>query len=338
MNVLVIGLGSMGKRRIRCLQALGVTSIAGFDKRADRCREVEETYAVKSFQDIDQAWGAISPDMAIISLPPDLHAQYMHLCLEKNVPFFVEASVLSDGLAEIDREAGKKSLVTAPSATMSFNVGIKRIKEIVDSGQLGKLSNVLLHSGQYLPDWHPYEPVSDFYVSNKLTGGAREILPFELTWFTHVFGMPKRVGGHVRKTIDIKGAEKIDDTYNCLLDYGDFLSVVTIDVVSRFATRRLLVNGSKAQLVWEWQTSSIRIYDPEKEVWSTEEYNTGAVASGYDKNMKVGENMYIEEIRAFLAAVKGERPYPHTLKEDIRVLSLLEKIEQSDRESTFVEV
>ena len=38
MNLLVIGLGSMGKRRIRCLQALEVKNIVGFDTRDDRCR------------------------------------------------------------------------------------------------------------------------------------------------------------------------------------------------------------------------------------------------------------------------------------------------------------
>ena len=31
MNVIIIGLGSMGKRRIRCLNALGLKSIRGVD-------------------------------------------------------------------------------------------------------------------------------------------------------------------------------------------------------------------------------------------------------------------------------------------------------------------
>ena len=336
MKAVVIGLGSMGKRRIRCLQALGVTSIVGFDKRADRCAESTEKYGVPTFQDIDQAWAAGTPTLAIISLPPDLHARYMRYCLEKGVPFFVEASVISDELAEIDAEAKKKSILAAPSATMTFNAGVRRIKEIVDSNGLGKISNILYHSGQYLPDWHPYESVADFYVSNPATGGAREILPFELTWITHVFGLPKRVAGHVRKTIEIKGAEKIDDTYNCMLDFGSFLSVITIDVVSRCGVRRLLINGSDAQLIWEWQTSNIRIYDPKTKEWITEEYNSGAAASGY--TTKIGEAMYIEEIRAFLAGVKGDGIYHNTLTQDIKVLSIMEKLERSERELAFIEV
>lgn len=44
-NFLVIGLGSMGKRRVRCLQALGVLNenIYGIDTREDRCIEAKES-------------------------------------------------------------------------------------------------------------------------------------------------------------------------------------------------------------------------------------------------------------------------------------------------------
>ena len=36
MRFLIVGLGSMGKRRIRNLRALGETEIAGFDPRPER--------------------------------------------------------------------------------------------------------------------------------------------------------------------------------------------------------------------------------------------------------------------------------------------------------------
>ena len=44
MNFLVVGLGSMGKRRVRCLQALGYRDVNGFDSRADRRKEAQERY------------------------------------------------------------------------------------------------------------------------------------------------------------------------------------------------------------------------------------------------------------------------------------------------------
>ena len=49
MKVLVIGLGSMGKRRIRNLRALGLSEIAGFDPRVDRRQEASEKYSIQAF-------------------------------------------------------------------------------------------------------------------------------------------------------------------------------------------------------------------------------------------------------------------------------------------------
>lgn len=42
MNFLVVGLGSMGKRRIRNLQYLKAGEIIGFDLREDRCQEARK--------------------------------------------------------------------------------------------------------------------------------------------------------------------------------------------------------------------------------------------------------------------------------------------------------
>ena len=77
MKFLVIGLGSMGKRRVRCLKALGFNDILGFDTREDRLKESIEKYDIKgihSFKTIDLK----TIDAFIISTPPDLHNHYLN--------------------------------------------------------------------------------------------------------------------------------------------------------------------------------------------------------------------------------------------------------------------
>ena len=51
MKFLVIGLGSMGKRRIRCLQALGFQDIVGVDVREDRRQEAQTSYGIQAHSD-----------------------------------------------------------------------------------------------------------------------------------------------------------------------------------------------------------------------------------------------------------------------------------------------
>lgn len=334
MNFLVVGLGSMGKRRVRCLKALGYKNIFGYDSREDRRAEAEEKYGIKTWQDFTQALSEVKPSALIISVPPDVHYEYIKIAIKNNIHFFVEASVVDTDMELIKSNLKNCKIVAAPSATLLFHPAIQKTSEIVMSGELGKLSNIVLHSGQYLPDWHTYESVRDYYVSNPATGGGREIVPFELTWMTKVFGFPNRVCGNFRKTIDIEGADTIDDTYNFLMDYGNYLASVTVDVVSRNATRRLLINGDKKQLVWDWDFNCIKVFEPEKNSWEERKYKMKSAETGYNAN--IGENMYIEELRCFIEAIEGKHPYISTMEGDHKVLKLLYAIEESDRTSKYV--
>jgi predicted dehydrogenase len=335
MNFLIIGLGSMGKRRVRCFKALGITTVAGFDQREDRRLESREKYGIQTFSDINQAIREFQPNALIISVPPDAHHVYMKMAAEKGLHFFIEASVVDTDMDLIKDLVKANNIIAAPSATLLFHPAIKKIFEIVQSRELGIISNVIYHSGQYLPDWHPYEKVSEYYVSNPLTGGAREIVPFELSWLTGLFGFPSKVCGFSRKTIEIKGAEKIDDTYNFLFDYKDFLATVTVDVVSRDATRRLLINGDKKQLIWDWNDKKICIYHPEDKKWQSITYEMLQAEAGYNEN--IGENMYIDEIKSFIDAIEGKGTFMNTLENDHRVLKLLYTIEESDKKARYLD-
>jgi len=329
MKFLVVGLGSMGKRRVRCLQALGYRDVCGFDSRADRRKEAEEKYGIRTYDNVETAFKEAAPHAVIISVPPDAHHIFMKMAVQRRTHFFVEASVVDTDMDAIRRDADKAGIVGAPSATLRFHPGIRKIGELVKGGALGKISNVIYHCGQYLPDWHTYEKVSEYYVSNPATGGAREIVPFELTWITDIFGLPRKVFGNVRRTIRIPGAEKIDDTYNFLLDYGDLLATITIDVVSRSATRKLTINGDARQLRWDWNKNSVDLFDPAKNEWESLSYEVQKAAAGYNPN--IGEQMYIDELRTFIEATAGKGKWLNSLADDHAVLKLLYAIEAADR-------
>ena len=331
--ILIIGLGSMGKRRVRNLQALGIKNIIGLDEREDRRIESTQNYQIKTVSSFEEAMENFKFDAFVISLPPNIHHVYMKKAIEFGIPAFIEASVVDTDFEQMIIEAKEKNICLAPSCTLFFHPAIKKIAEIIQNGELGKVSNFLYHSGQYLPDWHTYEDVSEYYVSNKETGGGREIVPFELTWITLVLGFPKRVAGFYKNAIQIKGADDIDDTYNLLMDYGQSIFNLSVDVVSRYATRRLVINGDKKQLYWNWDDNMIKIYDPESNDWGEIKYEAISAQSGYNKN--ITEQMYIDEMEAFLKAAKNESPFPNTLELDHQVLKVLYAVESSDNNNVI---
>lgn len=324
MNFLIIGLGSMGKRRIRCLKKLGYNDILGFDLKNDRKRESEDKYDIKCIDNIDK----VNFDelvTIIISTPPNKHNEYIKLAIEKRKPVFVEASVILEGLERLNNLAKKQGVFVAPSCTMKFHPAIKDIKDIVKSRKYGKITNFSYHSGQYLPDWHPWESVKDFYVSGKETGAAREIVPFELTWIVDILGFPKDLIGLYGKTMDV-GAD-IDDTYVILLNFNGTYGNLTVDVTSRYATRSLMLNMEYGQIVWRWDENVVKLYDALKQRWIQYYYPQGQTVEGYNKN--IIEDMYVDELNSFIDAIEGKGKFPNSLDEDIKVLKLLEKMERS---------
>lgn len=322
MRALVIGLGSMGKRRIRCLKNLGYSDIIGADPRADRRAQTMKEYAVESVENAEKA--VDTADAIIISTPPDKHLEFIQLAVRKRKPSFVEASVILRGLKEVAEEAERNNLLVAPSCTMRFHPGIRMIKKLVKDGIYGNVTNFSYHCGQYLPDWHPWEKVKDFYVSRKETGGAREIVPFELTWLCDVFGYPTGVKAFYGSTMDV-GA-KIDDTYSITLNFGRSLGTMVIDVVSRYAIRSLILNMELAQLQWKWDVPKLLLYETASSRWKEFSFEQGLSQAGYNEN--ISEAMYIEELNSFLQAVRAKGSYPNTLNDDIKILSILEQVEQ----------
>ena len=325
MSYYVIGLGSMGKRRVRCLMALGVKAedIWGFDTREDRCNETKEKYGINICTDDSQLdFGTL--DAVIVSLPPDKHKIGVDVAVKYNKPVFVEASVILDEVVDIKKSS--ENIFVAPSCTFMFHPMIKEIRKILRSGKLGKVTNFSYHSGQYLPDWHPWEDVNDFYVSNKETGGAREIVPYELTWMTEMFGFPKAIKGYYRKTAET-GCD-IDDSYASCLDYGDMIGTLLVDVVSRYPARNLIINCQNGQIQWKWDQNRIEVFDVATGETSFVEQQKQIHEDGYSD--MIGEQMYIDEIKAFLDGIKDSTLYPNSLDKDIKVLELLNGIEESD--------
>lgn len=327
MKILVVGLGSMGKRRIRNLFANNQNDICGIDVRADRREEAASKYQIPTYESIEEATQLHSFDALVISVPPDKHMHYVDFALHHEMHCFIEASVVDEQMQDVLQQNRDHRVKICPSCTLRFHPAIKAIHKLIQEEKIGKISNFSYHSGQYLPDWHPWESITEFYVSNPATGGGREIVPFELTWLNWVFGDIAAVKGFYNKTIALPAA--IDDTYVAAIQYqSGVLGTLVVDVVSRCAVRRLVINGEKGQITWDWNDKYIVWYDAQSARSIQIGNPAGKAAEGYHAN--IVEEMYIEEIEAFLQAISGKGDFPNSLEEDYKLLQYLYELERSD--------
>lgn len=324
MKFLVVGLGSMGKRRIRNLTYLKAGEITGFDTWEDRRKEAEQKYHIVTYGKFDEALKNNS-DALIISTPPDLHVKYALEAAKNEKHFFMEASVVDDGMDELIAKCRNKTIVAAPSCTMRFWPSIKRMKELLDRGTIGNVLLFTHHSGQYLPDWHPWEDYRKFYVAKKETGAAKEIVTFELVWLTWLFGEVDTVSCFKGKLSSLE--IDIDDAYQIILKFKNkVLGNMLIDVISRVPERSCGIYGEKGVIHWEWGTG-VRVYTVEDKQWTSYPEKVGTSMEGYSEKIK--EEPYIEEMDAFIRAIRKEAKYPYTLEEDKRILDLLGAVEKS---------
>lgn len=317
----VVGLGSMGKRRIRNLLANGIDSsmIVGFDLNAERNLEVEKEYQVKTISNFKEGLKTFNPDALIISTPPDKHSDYFLEAAKNKMHFFVEISTTSKGYVNLFKLLDD-TFVAAPSCTFRNLEAIIKIKKLIDEDKIGKVLSFNHYLGQYLPDWHWYEDYRNIYFSKRSTGGCREMLGYELTWLVYLFNsMVMEVDGIHKKVSGLPITA--DDVYALTIETKNgIVGNMMIDLINRKATRTIKIIGSKGTIDWDWQGSIIALCDKNK-IMHTFKVPLGKKVGRYNTS----ENVYDRELKTFIDAIRGLTPYPYTFKEDLQILKIVEQ-------------
>lgn len=168
MKLLIVGLGSMGKRRARLSKGIDAAlHIVGVDtaeaRRAEACTL---GLADAAYPTIAEAVAAEHPDAALVCTAPLSHAAVIGELLDNDLPVFTELNLVGDGYAENMAKAAAKNLPLFLSSTMLYRRETQYIKQQVQA--FGKPVHYIYHIGQYLPDWHPWENYKNFFVGNAV--------------------------------------------------------------------------------------------------------------------------------------------------------------------------
>lgn len=324
MEVLVVGLGSMGKRRIRLLkQFKHITNIVGIDNREDRREEAVHCLNCNVCENINQALEQYpNIECAFICTSPLTHSRLITSVLNYNLHVFTEINLVDDGYENNMKLASEKKKVLFLSSTFYYREEIQYIRK----GILGKNKlNYVYHIGQYLPDWHPWENYQNFFVGNKRTNACREIMAIELPWLTGTFGSVNNV--HVIAD-NISGLRiQYPDNYMIQIEHehGN-KGILVIDVVSPKAVRNLEVYGEGVYYSWNGLPDSLEYYDQgSKQIKKVKMEENEEHIDGYNKFIL--ENAYHNEIREFFKAIDDGMIPRYGFEQDLEVLKLIDRIE-----------
>lgn len=326
MKIIVVGLGSMGKRRIRLLSENKNITLFGIDSQECRCVEVKEKFGLKCYSSIAEAVNAEHPDAAVISTSPLSHSSIIHECLSHNLHVFTEINLVSDGYEENMKLAKEKGLVLFLSSTFLYQSETLKIIERVKASNISKL-NYLYHVGQYLPDWHPWESYNNYFIGNPRTNGCREILTIDLPWIVTAFGSISSI--QVMKSKNTELNINYDDNYLVMLGHNSGAKgFFAVDVVARKAVRHFEVYGEDLHLTWEGTPETLLEYNIK------EKRNVQLLANdeiehedGYSE--LINEKPYRDELKEFLGQIINGTQPKWDFSRDKEILEVIDRIEQN---------
>lgn len=325
MNVLVVGLGSMGKRRARLIQSLGYT-VYGQDNAEERRHEAE-SLGIKTYDTLQNALDCKSLGAVFVCSAPLSHAGIINEALSAGLPVFSELNLVNDGYEQLIKKAKDNKLVLFLSNTMLYRAEINAIKTRVQNAK--QTVNYIYHIGQYLPDWHPWENYKNFFVGSARTSAVREILGIELPWLVSCFGSASAVCVQGDKISGLE-VEYNDSVFITLRHKSGAKGVLCADVVCPKAVRNLEVFGERLQLFWQGTPDSLYEYDVlSKEKKQINTYANVHQDARYSDN--IVENAYLDEVVNFFAVLAGKEKPLWSFDEDTTVIKLMDEIEDMQR-------
>ncbi len=324
MVVCVIGLGSMGRRRIKLLKVLfDNLTIIGIDNNVKRVKSATDEYGIECYlalSDVPQ-----KPDCAFVCTSPQFHASIIQECLRNNLHVFSEINLIDDLYDENIQLAKQKGRILFLSSTPLYKEEMRVIDERVK--QNGKPCAYLYHVGQYLPDWHPWDNLEKFFVSNKNTNGCRELLAIELPWIQNVFGTIKKV--HTIKARFTNLKLDFSDTYFIQIEHvNGSIGNLTVDIVSRQAVRTLEIFNEDLYLRWDGTPETL--YEKEIEKNLLQQIPAGKYIHEKGYSDFINEYAYMKEIKEFFEVIRGKNPL-YSFEKDKEILKLIYEIERESR-------
>lgn len=312
MKFLIAGFGSIGRRHLRNLLALGERDIVLYRTN----RSTLPTDEIEQFPTETTLEAALArrPDAVIISNPTALHLSVAipaaregcHILMEKPI------SHSPDGLDELRaalREGGGRLLM---GFQFRFHPTLRTAAAVIAAGEIGRPLAVRAHWGEYLPNWHPWEDYRQSYAARpELGGGVMLTLCHPLDYLRMILGEIRTVSAMTAPLPELD--LNLDAVAEILLGFENrAIGSVHLDYAQQPAQHTLQVIGSEGVLNWE-NASGMLTWQRRGDA---EPYRAQPPAD-FERNW-----MFLEQMRHFLAVVRGEAEPLCTLDDGERALKI----------------
>lgn len=252
MNVLIVGLGSIGRKHLQVLKEIK-PNITLFALRSKQSKVEEGINNIYSLKDLPK-----NLDFAIIATPTIFHKSSIKNLLPLQIPLFIEKPVLHKIDSETSQIADylkRNNIFTYIGCNLRFHPCIVFLKKYLQEIN-EQVNEVNIYCGSFLPDWRPNRDFRKTYsAKTELGGGVHLDLIHELDYTYYIWGVPSRVNS----ILCSKSSLNIDaiDYAHYTLEYPTFTAAVTLNYYRKQSKRTIEVVLEKTILLVDIVSSTI---------------------------------------------------------------------------------
>ncbi len=312
MKFLVVGCGSIGRRHMKNLLAMGETIVAA-DLSSEYRKWVEDNLHLETYETATEAMKNEAPDAVLICTPPSAHIKLALEAVEQGRHVFIEKPV-SSSIAGIDgliKRARQKKVKTMVGYNQRFNKTLLRVRELIKQN---RILFVRVEFGQYLPDWRPWQDYRKSYTAlKKLGGGIVLDDSHELDYVRWMFGEPKNVHAIAGKISSLE--VETEDTAEVIMRMDNAIVSVHMDFVRRDPVRKGEAVSEEGTIKWDLRNNTITYCHPDGKI-------------DEEKIEQDVNETYVDELKHFIDCIKNNTQTISSLEDATKTLELALKIKK----------
>lgn len=307
-GVIVRGTGSIGRRHLRVLRALGVQAWAYPVREQTGERTIEGAPVVRSYEAPGAGYSVIATDtIRHLSDAREAVGAGLHVLIEK--PIGTSAA----GVRELLDFAKARTRRVYVGCNLRYSRGLRELRDRLPS--LGTRYSARIECQSYLPSWRPTTNYRTSYSARATDGGVLRDLIHEIDYATLLLGEPTRVSASLHNTgeLGIESEESADlfwrTTDGCAVS-------IRLDYLSRLARRSTSIVGAAGELQWDAIAQTVTWRD----------------ADGASESVDVREerdSQYLGQMRDFLALADPQVAPIATGEEALTAMRILDAARRS---------
>lgn len=326
MKVMIAGLGSIGRRHLRHLAALGVKDLVLY--RTHRSSLPEEDLAGYPVETELAAALAHQPDAVVVSNPTALHLevaipaaeQGCHILLEKPVSDSLEGV---DTLRQAAAQSGAQILV---GFQFRYHPALRKIADLIKNQAVGRPVSFTAHWGEYLPDWHPWEDYRTSYSARKdLGGGVVLTLTHPLDYLHWLFGPVSGLWAYAGQLSELE--LDVVDTAVIGIDFASqVVGSLQLNYLQQPPRHQLEIVCTGGTLRWDQAGNALQVYSAREKSWLSD-----PLPDGFERDV-----LFRQQMKHFLQVVEGQAAPFCSLQDGVMALEMALAAQRSAETSQMV--